>query len=139
MLLYYRVCKTDLKVLSVCVFLCFSIFVSHDPLKSKMYCNVHQLEMRTKLVSYSTSSTIKKNKSCTFAVFLQVWPIWPSGKHWKFMQFFKLSYFWENCQFGLQYVLLWTKMLQMLVSRDFCDPPQPWTLYCLYIVCTWDI
>ena len=58
--LYYRVCKTDLKVLSVCVFLCFSIFVSHDPLKSKMYCNFHQLVMRTKLVSYSTSSTIKK-------------------------------------------------------------------------------
>ena len=62
MSLYYRVCKTDLKVLSVCVFLCFSIFVSHDPLKSKMYCNFHQLEMRTKLVSYSTSSKIKKNK-----------------------------------------------------------------------------
>ena len=56
---YYRVCKTDLKVLSYCVFLCLSIFVSQDPLNSKMYCNFHQLGMRTKLVSYNTSSTIK--------------------------------------------------------------------------------
>ena len=136
--LYYRVCKTDLKVLSVCVFLCFSIFVSHDPLKSKMYCNFHQLEMRTKLVSYSTSSTIKRINHLLLLSFCRFDQFGHPGSTENSCFFFKVSSIWENCQFGLQYVLLWTKMLQMLVSRDFCDPPQPWTLYCLYTGCPSD-